>query len=62
MSEQYNAELVEMLQKAVEFKRNYWHDDANQLLKKILGDKWPDEFWKKRFAEDDLRWELSDGY
>ena len=60
MSEQYNAELIEMLQKTIVFKRDYWHYEINSFLKSVLGDDWQEEFWKKRFAEEDLRKELDD--
>lgn len=60
MSEQYNTELIKMLQKTICFKRDYWHSEANRLLKEILGEDWQKDFWKRQFAEEDLRKELSD--
>lgn len=58
--ERINIALLQMLQEAVATKREYWHDDANKLLKKICGDNWQDELWKRRFANEDLQKELGD--
>lgn len=60
MSEQYNAELIEMLQKAICLERDHWDDDAYMLLKSILGDDWQNKFYERWFGEEDLRKELDD--